>query len=118
MGNRGGKLHDPATRSLVRTQSSRQWICCVLEFRSRQRKVMGNGYTELFFMDEVTALAAGHRPCFECRRQDALAFRGGTALFKLHLPAARYSEDIDLVQINAEAAGPIMNHSMKLSMVG
>lgn len=39
---------------------------------------------------------------------DALAFRGGTALFKLHLPAARYSEDIDLVQIKAEAAGPMM----------
>lgn len=39
---------------------------------------------------------------------DALAFRGGTALFKLHLPAARYSEDIDLVQVNAEPAGPVM----------
>ena len=75
MGNRGGKLHDPATRTLVRTQSSRQWICCVLEFKSRQRQVMGTGYTELFFMDEVTALAAGHRPCFECRRKEALAFR-------------------------------------------
>lgn len=75
MGNRGGKLHDPATRTLVRTQSSRQWICCVLEFKSRQRQVMGTGYTELFFMDEVTALSAGHRPCFECRRKDALAFR-------------------------------------------
>lgn len=41
----------------------------------------------------------------------SLAFRGGTALYKLHLkPAARYSEDIDLVQINAEPAGPIMEH--------
>lgn len=39
---------------------------------------------------------------------DALAFRGGTALFKLYLPAARYSEDIDLVQTNAEPAGPVM----------
>ncbi len=75
LGNRGGKLHDPATRTLVKTQSSRQWICCVLEFKSRQRQVMGTGYTELFFMDEVTALSAGHRPCFECRRADALAFR-------------------------------------------
>ena len=36
--------------------------------------VFGNGYTELFFLDEVTALAAGHRPCFECRRADAIAF--------------------------------------------
>lgn len=75
MGNRGGKLHDPETRTLVRTQSSRQWISCVLKFKSRQRQVMGAGYTELFFLDEVTALAAGHRPCFECRRNDALAFR-------------------------------------------
>ena len=75
MGNRGGKLHDPETRTLVRTQSSRQWITCVLQFKSRQRQVMGTGYTELFFMDEVTALAAGHRPCFECRRKDALAFQ-------------------------------------------
>ncbi len=75
MGNRGGKLHDVETRTLVRTQSSRQWITCVLQFKSRQRQVMGNGYTELFFMDEVTALAAGHRPCFECRRTDALLFQ-------------------------------------------
>lgn len=75
MGNRGGKLHDPETRTLVRAQSSRQWICCVLRFKSRRRHVMGKGYTELFFMDEVTALAAGHRPCFECRRKDALAFQ-------------------------------------------
>lgn len=75
MGNRGGKLHDPETRTLVRTQSSRQWITCVLQFKSRQREVMGTGYTELFFMDEVTALAAGHRPCFECRRKDAVSFQ-------------------------------------------
>ncbi|MEM7634282.1 MAG: hypothetical protein AAF299_06965 [Pseudomonadota bacterium] len=75
MGNRGGKLHDPATQTLIRTQSSRQWITCVLDFKSRQRQVMGNGYTELFFMDEVTALAAGHRPCFECRRKDAVSFQ-------------------------------------------
>jgi len=75
MGNRGGRLHDPDTRTLVRTQSSRQWICCVLAFKARRRRVMGTGYTELFFMDEVTALSVGHRPCFECRRADALAFR-------------------------------------------
>lgn len=75
MGNRGGKLHDPETRTLIRTQSSRQWITCVLQFKSRHRQVMGTGYTELFFMDEVTALAAGHRPCFECRRRDALLFQ-------------------------------------------
>ena len=53
---------------------SRAWICCVLEFKNRQRDVWGRFYTELFFLDEVTALAAGHRPCFECRRKDAMAF--------------------------------------------
>lgn len=76
MGNRGGRLHNPETRTLGRARwRSRAWICCVLDFRGRRRKVMGPGYTELFFLDEVTALAAGHRPCFECRRADALRYR-------------------------------------------
>ena len=48
----------------------------MLDFKNRQRKVWGRYYTELFFLDEVTALAAGHRPCFECRRKDAQAFAG------------------------------------------
>jgi hypothetical protein len=75
-GNRGGRFHDPVTRALpTRTQASRQWICCVLAFKGRRRAVWGKGYTELFFCDEVTALAAGHRPCVECRRADAHAFR-------------------------------------------
>jgi hypothetical protein len=74
MGNRGGKFHRD-TRTLGRRRwASRQWICCVLSFKGRQRDVWGRYYTELFFLDEVTALAAGHRPCFECRRRDALAF--------------------------------------------
>ena len=46
----------------------------MLEFKDRHRDVWGRYYTELFFLDEVTALAAGHRPCFECRRKDAEAF--------------------------------------------
>jgi hypothetical protein len=46
----------------------------VLQFKGRQRDVWGRYYTELFFLDEVTALAAGHRPCFECRRKDAVDF--------------------------------------------
>jgi len=76
MGNRGGRIHDPATRTLLkRKYASRRWICCVLEFKNRQRTVMGEGYTELFFWDEVSALAAGHRPCFECRRKDAVQFQ-------------------------------------------
>lgn len=74
MGNRGGRIHDPATRALARRHASRRWICCVLAFKGRRRTVWGRGYTELFFLDEVTALAAGHRPCMECRRTAARAF--------------------------------------------
>lgn len=75
-GNRGGRFHDPASRTLpTRLFANRQWICCVLSFKQRSRQVWGRGYTELFFCDEVTALAAGHRPCMECRRAEALAYR-------------------------------------------
>jgi hypothetical protein len=74
MGNRGGRFHTDAKTLTSRRWVSRQWICCVLEFRSRHRDVWGRYYTELFFLDEPTAFAAGHRPCFECRRKDALAF--------------------------------------------
>ncbi len=60
----------------LRRWGSKQWICCVLEFKNRKRPLMQKGYTELFFLDEVTALAVGHRPCFECRRADAVRFAG------------------------------------------
>lgn len=80
MGNRG-ILHDPATRTLTgRRWTTRAWITCLCAFNGRRRTLMGPGtYTELFFLDEATALAAGHRPCFECRRADALAFRAAWA---------------------------------------
>ena len=74
MGNRGGRFHTDAQTLATRRWVSRQWICCVLEFKKRRRAVWGRFYTELFFLDEPTALAAGHRPCFECRRKDAEAF--------------------------------------------
>lgn len=75
MGNRGGCFHrDDQTLKPTRW-ASRQWITCVLEFKDRKRKLMQPGlYTELFFLDEATSLAAGHRPCWECRRSDAQAF--------------------------------------------
>ncbi len=73
-GNRGGRFHSNAKKLTARRWASRQWICCVLDFKGRQRDVWGRFYTELFFLDEVTALAAGHRPCFECRRKEAEAF--------------------------------------------
>ncbi|MCW5694862.1 MAG: hypothetical protein KIT48_21095 [Pseudolabrys sp.] len=73
-GNRGGKFHRDDRTLGARRWASRQWICCVLDFKGRQRDVWGRYYTELFFLDEVTAFAAGHRPCFECRRKDAQRF--------------------------------------------
>jgi hypothetical protein len=75
MGNRGGRFHtDAQTLTTTRRWASRQWICCLLEFEARRREVWGPRRTELFFLDEPTALAAGHRPCFECRRKDAEDF--------------------------------------------
>jgi len=75
MGNRGGRLHDEH-RHIVKRWTNRTWIICVLAFKGRRRTIMGpNTYTELFFMDEATALAAGHRPCAECRRADYNAFK-------------------------------------------
>jgi hypothetical protein len=75
-GNRG-IVHDPVTKTLLKKRwSSPAWITCVCEFRGRRRDVMATrSWTELFFLDEATALAAGHRPCFYCRRDDANAFR-------------------------------------------
>lgn len=74
MGNRGGRIHDPATKSLTRRWASKRWICCELIYKDWRRPVMGAGYTELFFLDEVTALAGGHRPCAFCRRDDFVQF--------------------------------------------
>jgi hypothetical protein len=76
MGNRGGGFHLPNRTLGSRRWASRQWIACRLEFKGRQRSAMmqPHRYTELFFLDEATALAAGHRPCFECRRQQAEQF--------------------------------------------
>jgi hypothetical protein len=73
-GNRG-IIHDPATKTLTRRWANKAWLTCVCEFRGRRRQVMGGrSWTELFFLDEATALAAGHRPCFFCRREDANRF--------------------------------------------
>lgn len=80
-GNRG-VIHDPDTRSLLsRRWSTRAWIICDCGYSGLKRDVMGRnarsggaGWTNLFFLDEVTALAAGHRPCFYCRREKAREF--------------------------------------------
>jgi len=81
MGNRG-IIHDPQTRRLLRRRwTSKAWIICLCAYKGVRRRVMGGrSWTELFFLDEATALAAGHRPCFYCRREAAEAF--GTAWAK------------------------------------
>ena len=76
MGNRGGRFHTDEKKLTTRRWVSRQWICCVLDFHGRHRVVWDRSYTELFFLDEVAGLAAGHRPCFECRRKEAERFAG------------------------------------------
>jgi hypothetical protein len=74
MGNRGGKFHRDDRTLGKRRWASRHWICCDLYWKGAHHEPMGKGYTSLFFLDEVTALAAGHRPCFYCRRKEAQLF--------------------------------------------
>lgn len=99
MGNRG-VLHGNDRILTRRRWTTRAWLTCRLDFHGRHREVMTpRRYTELFFLDEATALAAGHRPCFECRRADFLRFRaawiaahggdGRTAAIDAALHAAR-----------------------------
>ena len=79
MGNRG-ILHDVEGRLGKRRWTSDLWIACALAFKGRHREVMApRTYTELFFLDEAVALAAGHRPCAECRRADYNRFRAAWA---------------------------------------
>lgn len=76
-GNRGC-IHD-RQGNIRWLQKTNRWIICELEFKERKRPLLQPGkYTELFFMDEATALAAGHRPCMECRRPAAKEFLGLT----------------------------------------
>ncbi len=106
MGNRGGAFHLPDRTLGERRWASRQWIACVLEFKGRHREAMmqPNRYTELFFLDEATALAAGHRPCFECRRGDAEVFAGLWARLQGRTERAQAAE-MDAV-LQGERVGP------------
>jgi hypothetical protein len=102
-GNRG-IIHDPRTKTLLTKRwASPAWLTCVCEFRGRRRQVMGGrSWTELFFLDEATALAAGHRPCFYCRRDDANRFRaaweagnGVTEILARDIDAVLHRERLD-----------------------
>ncbi len=75
MGNRG-RIHNEQRTLKTRHWERKAWITCLLQFKGRHREVMAPSmYTELFFLDEATAFAAGHRPCAECRRSDAMRFK-------------------------------------------
>ena len=112
MGNRGGAFHLPDRTLGTRRWATRQWIACVLEFKGRHRAAMmqPNRYTELFFLDEATALAAGHRPCFECRRRDAEEFAALWAATR-QWPAPARAPEMDL-DPHAERVGP---HGRKIA---
>ena len=92
-GNRGC-MHDDAGR-IRRRYGTRRWIACRLEFRGWERgpELQPGKFTELFFLDEVTALAAGHRPCALCRRADYV--RLGEIWRDLH-PGQTGADAIDL----------------------
>lgn len=102
MGNRG-ILHDDH-RNISRNWAHRHWVTCVLwPPRRGKRTPMSPGkYTELFFLDEATSLAAGHRPCSGCRREDARRF--AVAWEKAIGPARPSKEKIDPC-LNAERIG-------------
>lgn len=79
-GNRG-IIHDPETRTLLKKRwSLKCWLVCQLKYKHFHREPMARrSWTELFFLDEATALAAGHRPCFYCSRDRVEAFRAAWA---------------------------------------
>ncbi|MES1160798.1 MAG: hypothetical protein ABUM51_08575 [Bacteroidota bacterium] len=96
MGNRG-VIHSPA-QEILRPFKLKAWITCRLAFKGRKRKVMTpDRWTELFFLDEATAFSAGHRPCFECRREDAGRFK---AFWLKGNPAYKFDEKTRIQEID------------------
>lgn len=98
LGNRGC-LHD-AQQQIRKLYLGKRWIICKLQFKNRHRMVMMPGlYTELFFLDEATALAAGHRPCAECSREQFDYFRilwaqANPRLVKSRKPPAPFLDNV------------------------
>jgi hypothetical protein len=102
-GNRG-IIHHPRTKTLLKKRwTNKAWLICVLDYKGRRREVMGGrSWTELFFLDEAVALAAGHRPCCFCRRRDAETFRtawarasGGKMPLAPEIDAVLHAERLD-----------------------
>lgn len=113
-GNRG-VLHDEQGR-LVRQWQVRRWIACLLEFKGRRRELLLPGrFTELFFLDEATALAAGHRPCAECRRQDFLRFHKAWAEVRGREPPRVNEMDRALHAERIDSEGGKRLHEMRMA---
>lgn len=106
MGNRGC-LHDDRKTLTRRRWTTKAWLICRLSFKDRHRTLMTPGrYTELFFLDEATALAAGHRPCWECRRPDHIRYRTLFAEASGRLADNVRAPDLDAV-LHAERTVPL-----------
>jgi hypothetical protein len=103
MGNRGRLHQGRGTRDIVRNHQHKTWITCALSFRGRRvAHWEPNRYTPLFFLDEAVALAAGHRPCAECRRSSYNEYRRLWA--ETHGGATPYAKDMD-TQLHRERTG-------------
>ena len=102
-GNRGC-LHD-ATGRIRRRYAGARWIACRLRFRGWHRTplLQPGRFTELFFLDEATALAAGHRPCALCRREDYVRF---TKIWRTLHPGQIGADAVD-AQLHEERVDPI-----------
>jgi hypothetical protein len=101
MGNRGVIHAEDGT--IVREWQVRRWIACRLEFKGRHREILQpRRWTELFFLDEATAIAAGHRPCAECRRPD---YRRWQAAWDAAGLGATNADAMDAV-LHADRTGP------------
>jgi len=113
MGNRGRLHRGRGTRDIVRNHQHKTWITCVLSFRGRRVAQWDpHRYTPLFFLDEAVALAAGHRPCAECRNKAYRSYRalwaetnGGAAVYARDMDAQLHRERIGATGHPAEWAG-------------
>lgn len=109
LGNRG-ILHN-GKKQIVKAYQHQSWVTCRLKFKHRKRKLMSpNNYTELFFLDEVTAFAAGHRPCCECRRERYLEFKDYWVRANLN----KRANEINISVINRLMHKDRMNKGVKI----
>jgi len=108
LGNRGGRFHRDDRTLGKRRWASAHWIACELHYKGLHHEPMGHGYTSLFFLDEVTALAAGHRPCCFCRRAEAKAFLGGRRVAEFDRQL--HGERLQLLTLRGSACGGAPQH--------